>query len=204
MSAPTFSATSSSCAPGRTPRWRRSPTPPFSPRSRSSVEDQRLARAAIDRLTDQALIRGVLKSDHWFARQAAAEKLDDAQAILDLIAGEQDLDVLDAAVTRLGELGTAGLDPAAIDKAREALKSAASAETEEAGSPRIITGSMPSAEKVVGAFRAHRRRTARPASANSLDPSPHRAYFPLPTGERTERPVNTTILVVLERTITMA
>ncbi len=116
------------------------------------VEDQRLARTAIDRLTDQALIRGVLKSDHWFARQAAAEKLDDPKAILDLISSEQDLDVLDAAVSRLGELGTAGLDPAAIDKAREALKSAASAETEEAGSPRIITGSMPSAEKVSAHF----------------------------------------------------
>ncbi len=123
----------------------------------ATVEDQPLARAALDRLTDQALICDVLQSPHWFARQAAVKKLDDPLPILDLIARDQDLDVLETAVSHLAEprFAAAVSDPAmagAIEKARAALKTAAEAETKEAGGHRIITGGLPSAEKVAAHF----------------------------------------------------
>lgn len=123
----------------------------------SKADDQRLVRAAIDRLSDKDRIRQVLTSDNWFAREAAAKKVADPLVLLELITGEQDLDVLQAAVDRLADpmfdalLSRVELG-ASLDLAQSALRNTAEAETAQAGSKRIITGSMPSAEKIAAHF----------------------------------------------------
>lgn len=119
--------------------------------------DQTLARAAVTRLLDPSLIRSVIESTNWFAREAAIARLDDAATILDLISSESDLDVLAAAVTRLAEPQFEPLPDsveikAAIAAARDVLRVAADTETAEAGSERRITGSLPSAAKVAAQF----------------------------------------------------
>lgn len=123
----------------------------------ATAEDQRLARAAIEKLTDPIHLRRVLDSPHWFAREAAIAKIDDPGVILERLAMDDDLDALEAAVTRLAEpdlhakLGASELaEP--IERARNALAARAAAETDEAGSERIITGSLPSAAKVAAQF----------------------------------------------------
>lgn len=123
----------------------------------SESSDQRLVRAAVDRIADQDRLHGLLSSDNWYAREAAVKKLSDPLAILELIVGEQDLDVLQAAVDRLGEptFETALAEDRSagvLELAQGALRNTAEAETEQAGGKRIITGSMPSAEKIAAHF----------------------------------------------------
>lgn len=121
------------------------------------ADDQRLVRAAVDKLSDKDRLRQVLTSDNWFAREAAAKKVGDPVVLLELITGEQDLDVLQAAVDRLADpMFDASLSSrdvaASLELAQSALRNTADAETAQAGSKRIITGSMPSAEKIATHF----------------------------------------------------
>ncbi len=123
----------------------------------SVSSDQRLVRAAVERIADQDRLHGLLASDNWYAREAAVRKLSDPLALLELLVAEQDLDVLQAAVDRLDEPGFAAAlaeDRAmsALELAQGALRNTAEAETEQAGGKRIITGSMPSAEKIAAHF----------------------------------------------------
>ena len=123
----------------------------------TKADDQRHVRAAVDRLSDHERIRQVLASDNWFAREAAAKRVVDPHSLLELITGEQDLDVLQAAVDRLADPMFAHMLSAEdvagpLELAQSALRNTADAETTQAGSKRIITGSMPSAEKIASHF----------------------------------------------------
>ena len=84
-------------------------------------------------------------------------KLDDPIEILRHIAGEKDLDVLQAAIARLAEPPAAGTltreeTSEAVESARSALKALAAEEIELTGKERLITGSIPNAVKIVTQF----------------------------------------------------